>query len=643
MALISIQEVSLALGGPLLFDDISLQVDSGERVALLGRNGVGKTTFMRVIADKMKVDKGSISYQKGIKVTHLPQEVPADITGNVFDIVLSGLPERVKLLGDFHRLNHRLETEYTPQLMSQLDKLHSEMDRTHGWDTQSEIEDVIAHMKLDPESSFEQLSGGEKRKVLLAKALVLKPDALLLDEPTNHLDIQSINWLESFLKDYPGTILFVTHDRMFMTRLATKIVELDRGKLYSWDCDYPTFLERKQLALRNEALEWERFDKKLAQEEIWIRQGIKARRTRNEGRVRALKQLREEKKLQRQILGKVRMKAQEAERSGQVVTKADKINFSFSEKCIISDFSVRIMRGDKIGVIGPNGCGKTTLLRVLLGEITPQSGAVTLGTNLEISYYDQLREELDENKTVIENICGETDTVAVAGKPRHIIGYLQDFLFSPDRARTKVRLLSGGERNRVLLARLFTKTSNLLIMDEPTNDLDVETLELLEELLINYSGTLILVSHDRAFVNNIVTSTIVLEGNGVIYEYPGGYDDWLKGRKDIVEELERPKKEEKAKRAIEPAAKLADPKKFTMKEQKELESLQAAIEKLEAEQAQIIEKMADPDFYQKDSVEIAEIKSRLEAITDELTKLYDRWEYLEKRRATSLPDPGQGA
>ena len=632
MALISIQEVSLALGGPLLFDNISLQVESGERVALLGRNGVGKTTLMKVIAGQMKIDKGEVGYQKGIKVTHLPQEVPVDITGNVFDIVLSGLPEQVKLLGDFHHLNQKLETDYTPQLLSQLDKLQAEMDRTDGWQTQRQIEEVLSHMKLDPESQFEKLSGGQKRKVLLAKALVAKPEVLLLDEPTNHLDIESIDWLENFLKEYPGTIFFVTHDRMFMTRLATKIVELDRGKLYSWTCDYPTFLERKKLALHAEAMEWEQFDKKLAQEEVWIRQGIKARRTRNEGRVRALEKLREEKKAQRLVLGKVRMKAQEADKSGQVVTKADHINLSFGDKCIIKDFSVRILRGDKIGVIGSNGTGKTTLLRTLLGKISPQSGTVTLGTNLEISYYDQLREQLDENRSVVENIAGETDTIAVDGKPRHIMGYLQEFLFSPDRARTKVKVLSGGERNRLLLARLFTKTSNLLIMDEPTNDLDVETLELLEELLIGYSGTLLLVSHDRAFLNNVVTSTIVLEGDGVIYEHPGGYDDWLNRRKDKVIEEEAPVKEEKTRQEETLVVKPAKPKKLTIKEQKELDGIPALIEKLDAEQATIVERMGTPGFYNKDSRKITETKTRLAAITEELTKIYQRWEYLEKNK-----------
>lgn len=639
MALLSINEVSLALGGTLLFDKISLQVNAGERVALLGRNGVGKTTLMKVIANRGRVDGGEISCPKGIKITHLPQEVPADITGNVFDIVLSGLPEQVKLLGDYHHLNHRLATEYTPQLMSQLDKLQEEMDRTRGWETHRLIEEVLSHMKLDPEGLFERLSGGEKRKVLLAKALVLKPDLLLLDEPTNHLDIESIDWLEGFLKEYPGTLAFVTHDRMFMTRLATKIVELDRGHLYSWSCDYPTFLERKKLALHIEAMEWEKFDKKLSQEEVWIRQGIKARRTRNEGRVRVLKELREKKRNQRHILGKVRMKAQEAERSGQIVTKAQKVCFSFGDKRIIQDFSVRIMRGDKIGVIGPNGCGKTTLLRVLFGQIPPQSGTVTLGTHLEILYYDQLREQLDEEKSVAENICGEGDSVTIAGKPRHIMGYLQEFLFSPDRARTKVRVLSGGERNRLLLARLFTRSSNLLIMDEPTNDLDVETLELLEELLIGYSGTLILVSHDRAFLNNVVTSTMVLEGDGVIQEYSGGYDDWLARRgTGGIETMEPPQKEEEPKQETPPAAAPAKPKRLTAKEQKELEGLPAAIEKLDAEQAQLIEKMAHPNFYHKDSTKITETKSRLTAVIAELAKAYERWECLEKGKAAFLPD-----
>ncbi len=630
MALISIQEVSLALGGPLLFDNISVQIEAGERIALLGRNGSGKTTLMRVLAGQIKVDSGEIGFQKGIRITLLPQEVPSDITGSVYDIVLSGLPDRVKLLGDYHHLSHRLQSESSPQLLKQLDALQTEMDRTNGWETEREIENVISHMKLDPESFFEKLSGGQKRRALLARALALKPDVLLLDEPTNHLDIESIQWLEGFLKEYTGTIFFVTHDRMFMTKLATKIMELDRGHLHNWSCDYPTFLERKKLALHAEAREWEEFDKKLAQEEVWIRQGIKARRTRNEGRVRALEQLREEKKAQRQLIGKVRMKAQEADRSGHVVTKAENITHGYGEKKLIQNFSARIMRGDKIGVIGSNGTGKTTLLRILLGEIKPQEGVVTLGTNLQISYFDQLREQLDENKTVVENVCGETDTVTVEGRPRHVMGYLQEFLFSPDRARTRVKVLSGGERNRLLLAKLFTKTSNLLVMDEPTNDLDVETLELLEELLVNYSGTLILVSHDRAFLNNVVTSTIILEGDGVIYEYPGGYDDWLARRSQKVSEEEETPKEEIVKLKSPTIEKPVKLKKLNQKEQKELLSIPLLIEKLDTEQAQIVEKMANPNFTMKDSIKIAETKARLAAITAELAVLYERWEALEK-------------
>jgi len=386
-------------------------------------------------------------------------------------------------------------------------------------------------MKLDPEGDFQRLSGGQKRRALLARALVLKPEVLLLDEPTNHLDIDSMLWLEGFLLNYPGTVFFVTHDRMFMTRLATRILELDRGKIFSWSCDYKIFLERKQAALDIEEARWEHFDKKLAEEEIWIRKGVKARRCRNEGRVKALGRLREEKKAQRKVIGQVRMRTQKVDPSGHRVIKVFQLGFSYPDKCLIRDFTTRITRGDKIGLIGPNGSGKTTLLRLLLGELTPQKGTVSLGTNLQIAYYDQLREQLEEDKTVAQNINGESETIIINGKPRHIIGYLQDFLFTPERSRTPVKVLSGGERNRLFLARLFTKPSNVLVMDEPTNDLDIETLELLEELLLEYPGTLLLVSHDRVFLNNVVTSTMVLEGDGVINEYPGGYDDWLSQRK----------------------------------------------------------------------------------------------------------------
>ncbi len=545
MALIGLQDVSLAFSRTLLFDRINLQLEKGERMALLGRNGVGKTTLMKVLSGQLKVDDGIILQQKGIHVTHLPQEVPSGIKGNVFDLVLSGLGSRVKLLSDYHHVNHRLQTEYSDALMEELGYLQSEMDHHKAWETNSQVEQVIAQMKLDPESDFESLSGGQKKRALLAKALVLKPEVLLLDEPTNHLDIDSINWLEGFLKEYPGTVIFVTHDRTFMTHVATQILELDRGKLFNWKCDYPTFLKRKQEALDAEASQRAQFDKKLAQEEVWIRQGVKARRTRNEGRVRALEKMRAEKKAQRQQIGKVRMQAQEAERSGQLVSKAEHITHGYGGPPLIRDFSTHIMRGDKIGLIGPNGCGKTTLLRILLGKLQPEKGTVRLGTNLEISYYDQLREQLDEEKTVQENVSDSTETIMVNGRAKHIIGYLQDFLFLPERARTPVKVLSGGERNRLFLARLFTKPSNLLVMDEPTNDLDVETMELLEELLVEYSGTLLLVSHDRAFLNNVVTSTMVMEGEGVVREYPGGYDDWLSQRRPKNETIAQQRKSPK--------------------------------------------------------------------------------------------------
>ncbi len=624
MALISLQEISLAFGGPLLFDRLSLHVEEGERVALLGRNGVGKTTLMKVMSGELKVDSGEVIYKKGIRVTHLPQEVPTHITGNVFDLVLSGLGGRAKLLSDYHHLSHRLAEEYSDKLMTQLGDLQAEMDHADAWETNNQVEDVISHMKLDPESLFENLSGGQKKRALLAKALVAKPEVLLLDEPTNHLDVESIEWLEGFLKEYPGTIFFVTHDRTFMQHLSTKIAELDRGRMWSWACDYTTFLERKQAALEIEAAERAEFDKKLAREEIWIRQGIKARRTRNQGRVVALKKLRAEKKAQRQVMGKVRMKAQEADRSGQLVAKVENLSHVYGDKILIRNFTTDIIRGDKIGVIGPNGSGKTTLLRLLLGQLEPQKGTVKTGTNLQVAYYDQLREYLDETKSVAENVCESGDTVTINGRTVNIIGYLQDFLFSPARARTPVKVLSGGERNRLFLARLFTKPSNVLVMDEPTNDLDVETLELLEELLVEYSGTLLLVSHDRTFLNNVVTSTLALEGEGAVREYPGGYDDWLAQRPV-------PKVAAPVPAAPAPAPKTAREKtgKLSFAEQQEAKGLPAKIEKVEAEQAALFKLMADPAFYQKSPGEISKASERLDQLARDLQSLYQRWEELE--------------
>ena len=626
MALISIQEITLAFGGPSVFEKLSLQLELGERVALLGRNGVGKTTLMKVMAGQIDIDRGEIIYQKGVKVTHLPQEVPKDITGTVFDIVFEGLGERAKVLSDYHHVVHRLLSEHTPELMRELDRLQEELNKTDGWNLDAEVEYVLTQMKLDGEAEFEMLSGGQKRRALLAKALVIKPEILLLDEPTNHLDIDTINWLEGFLKNYPGTLFFVTHDRMFMTHLATRIVELDRGKIFSWTCDYQTFLERKRMALENESAQRADFDKKLAEEEVWIRKGVKARRTRNEGRVKALERMREDKRAQRQLIGQARIVAQEAESSGHLVIKATHLGFSYGDNCIIRDFSTQIMRGDKIGVIGANGSGKTTLLRILLGQLEPQRGKVRLGTNLEVAYSDQLRGQLDEEKTVIENVAMGSDTVTINGRPRHIIGYLEDFLFTPDRARTPVKVLSGGERNRLFLARLFTKPSNFLIMDEPTNDLDIETQELLEELLMEYSGTLILVSHDRTFLNNVVTSTIVLEGKGEIYEFPGGYDDWLVQRAEPAKAALAKNKENKT------AVKLEKPipvRKLSFKEQAELERLPQEIETLEAEQEKLFALFADLNFYHRPPKEVSDAQSRADVVADLLFKGYERWEYLE--------------
>src|SRR4030066_144114 len=582
MALISLYEISVTFGGPLLFDEVHLNLEAGERVALLGRNGTGKTTLMKVIAGQMSVDSGKIIRQQGVEITHLPQEIPADITGNVFDIVASGLGNRGDIIKDYHHVSHQLHTDHSQELMRKLERLQTELGHTRGWDISNQVENVIAQMKLDPESDFKNLSGGQKRRTLLAKALVIQPGILLLDGPTNHLDIDSITWLEGFLKTYPGTLLLVTHDRMFMRNIATRIIELDRGRLFSWSCDYETFLIRKQDALDKEAVRQDEFGKKLAEEEAWLRKGVKARRTRNEGRVKALERMREEKKSQRKAIGQVNMRAQEAALSGDLVIKVSHIGYSYGDNCIIKDFSTQIMRGDKIGVIGPHGAGKTTLLRLLLGQVTPTKGKVRLGTNLDVAYYDQLREQLDEEKTVVENVCGTGDTVIINGKSRHIIGYLQDFLFSPERARTSVKVLSGGERNRLFLARLFTRPSNVLVMD----------------------------------------------GDGIIAEYPGGYDDWLSQRRPAVKESQ-PKAKEHGEEVIINKEK-PRPLKLSFKEEKELASLPEKIERLESERERLFTLMSDAEFFKKTPAEMSEAKTRLGTIEAELVSSYERWEYLEE-------------
>jgi ATP-binding cassette subfamily F protein uup len=635
MALLALRDVSLGFRGPLLLEGANLTIEPGERVCLLGRNGTGKTTLWRLIHGELEPDRGEVVRQQGLVTAMLPQEVPQDLGGTIFDEVARGLGPRAELLAEYHHLAHRLALEQSAALQARLDRIQHSLEIDGGWRLHQAVEEVLSRMALDPEADVAVLSAGMKRRVLLAKALVRNSDILLLDEPTNHLDIEAIDWLEEFLLRYSGVILFVTHDRAFLRRLATRIIELDRGRLSSWSCDYQTYLQRKEAALEAEAHQRAEFDKKLAQEEVWIRTGIMARRTRNEGRVRALEKLREVRRVRRDQPGEVQMEIQESQRSGRLVIEAKNATFAYGERVIVRDFSTMIMRGDRVGLIGPNGSGKTTLLRLLLGELPPQSGTVRHGTNLEVAYFDQLHAQLDDTKSVRDNVRDGSDTVEINGKKKHIIGYLDDFLFTAEQAAAPAGRLSGGERNRLVLARLFTKPSNVLVMDEPTNDLDMETLELLEELLVDYPGTLLLVSHDREFLNNVVTSTLVLEGDGCVKEYAGGYDDWLRQRPP------------KASPAVEPAARKVEPAKpaasarprvrrLTYKEQRELEALPARIEELEAALSELHQVMAAPAFYRQPPAEIVQTKTRSQALETELAEAYQRWEQLESPPEQSL-------
>jgi ATP-binding cassette subfamily F protein uup len=595
MALISVTDVSVGFGGPLLLDRVHLQIERGERVCLVGRNGAGKSTLMRLIGGDIVPDEGEVVRSQGVRIALLPQEIPHDLFGATSDVVAAGLDD-------------------------------STLPPAAGWRKTLQVEKVLSRMGLDPEARFEDLSAGLKRRVLLARGLARDPDLLLLDEPTNHLDMEAIGWMEELLLRFGGTLVFVTHDRVFLQKLATRIVEIDRGRLIDWACDYATFLKRKEAALEVEAEQWVQFDKKLAREEAWIRQGVKARRTRNEGRARALERLREARQERRERMGTVRLRAQEAARSGKLVIEAQSVGFGYDPNVpVIRDLSTVIMRGDKVGIMGPNGSGKTTLLRLLLGELQPREGTVRRGVGLQAAYFDQLRAQLDEDRSVQENIGQGNDTILLNGRALHVMSYLRNFLFSPERARSPVKTLSGGERNRLLLALLFTKPANLLVLDEPTNDLDTETLELLEELLLDYPGTVLLVSHDRAFLNNVVSSSLVLEGEGRVGEYVGGYDDWLRQRKPLaptaldkpVERVEKPRSE----RVRAPS--------LSYREKQELEALPSHIEALEAEQASLYEAMGDPSFYQRQGAEIAGAKARLDAIGRELEAAYERWEALE--------------
>ena len=627
MALVSLQEVRIAFGGPQLLDGVTLQIERGERVCLVGRNGAGKSTIMKIVVGELFPDSGEVIRARGARIASLEQEVPQDLDGTVFDVVSEGLGDIVELLSEYRSLVHILALGNDAGIIADLERVQHLIESSGGWQIQQRVETVLSRLGLDPDAAAAGLSGGYKRRVLLARALVNEPDLLLLDEPTNHLDIESIGWLEEFLLEFRGAILFITHDRRFLQTLATRIIELDRGRVTDWPGDYKTYLARRQAELDAEAAHNALFDKKLAQEEAWIRQGIKARRTRNEGRVRALKELRRERLSRREQTGSAEMKLNEAERSGRLVLEAKGIGHSYEGRPVIRDFSTVIMRGDKIGIIGPNGSGKTTLLNILLGSISPLSGSVRMGTNLQVAYFDQHRAQLDDEKSVRDNVGDGYDNVTVNGRTRHIIGYLEDFLFSPERSRSPVKVLSGGERNRALLAKLFTKPSNVLVLDEPTNDLDADTLELLEEMLMEYQGTVLLVSHDREFLNNIVTSTIVFEGDGRLVEYVGGYDDWLRQRS-----LSSPGGTEKAKKKEKPGKSRPQQERLrtqTFREKKEITALPALIESMETERAGLYETLADPDFYRQDGSRIPAVKARMAELDKEISAAYERWELLE--------------
>ncbi len=622
MALVSLREVSFGYGGRHLLEKVDLQIERGERVGLVGRNGSGKSTLMKLISGELAADDGQVLRGPGVRIGRLIQEVPLGSESSVQEVVAMGLASPI-IEGDSSRRT---------------------IEPLEDWELEHQVERVLEKMSLDPHARFAALSSGMKRRVLLAQALVSEPDLLLLDEPTNHLDIEAVAWLEEFLIRYGGTLVFVTHDRVFLRKLSNRIIEVDRGRLLDWPCDYTTFLLRKEAALEVEAQHQALFDKKLAQEEIWVRTGVKARRTRSEARIRELNKMREERRQRKDRVGNVRLLVQDAERSGRLVIEAKHIGFRYvadaasvqpdassvghgNGRDILCDFSTLILRGDKIGVIGPNGSGKSTLLRLLLGQLQPTTGTVRLGTKLEVAYFDQLREQLDENKTAQENVGEGKQTLLINGQERHVLGYLQEFLFSPERARTLVRYLSGGERNRLMLAKLLTKPSNMLVLDEPTNDLDAETLELLEDLLIEYPGTVLLVSHDREFLNNVVSSTLVFEGDGLVKDYDGGYDDWQRQRTvsqtpaAFPETLMRPSKSGSA------------PRKLTFKEQRELESLPARIDQLETEQAALHVTMSAPSFYQQPKSDIAATSAKLEALERELAEVFARWESLEAARS----------
>ncbi|MDD9178711.1 MULTISPECIES: ABC transporter ATP-binding protein [Aliivibrio] len=633
MALLTINNGQLAFGDHPLLDKSDFALQENERVCLVGRNGAGKSTLMKVIAGDIIMDDGKLQINQDVVVSRLEQDPPRNESGTVFDYVSEGLAEAGKYLKEYHRLLDLLETDPSESNINKLSRAQEKIDHLGAWHFDTRIQSVLESLKLDGHTLLTDLSGGWQRKAALARALVSDPDVLLLDEPTNHLDVTTIEWLETFLKDFKGSIIFISHDRAFIQSMATRIVDLDRGNLSSYPGNYEEYLLAKEEALRVEAEQNAQFDKVLAQEEAWIREGIKARRTRNEGRVRALKQLRRERSERREVMGKANIQVDESNRSGKIVFEAENLHYSIDGKNIVKNFSFNVMRGDRIALIGANGCGKSTLLKLMLDQLQPDSGKLHCGTKLEVAYFDQYREALDPEKTVIDNLADGKQEVTVGGRERHALSYLQDFLFSPKRARQPVKALSGGEKNRLLLARLFLRPNNLLILDEPTNDLDIETLELLEELLANYQGTLLLVSHDRQFVDNTVTTSWIFEGEGQIEEFVGGYHDAQQQRANVqaTRDAMAPKVTKKKSETVEvkETAVQAKPKKLSYKLQRELEQLPELLEKLENEITELQETVNSATFFQQDPKKTDEVLGRLAQAEQELEVAFERWEELE--------------
>ena len=634
----------MAFGHVPLLDGASLIVEPGERVAVIGRNGTGKSTMLQILSGELIPDAGTIWRAPGLRAARLVQDAAVVTTDSVFDVVAEGLGDLSAVVSAYHHATLRVETDHSEEALNELGNLQHELEKRDGWRLEQRIELVLQRLELKPDVPVNTLSGGWRRRVLLARALVSQPTLLLLDEPTNHLDVATIEWLETFLLDYNGAIIFVTHDRAFLERLATRVVELDRGKLTSWPGDYATFVEKKEAWLANEALANEKFDKRMAQEEVWLRRGVKARRTRDEGRVKALMAMRQERAARRDVIGNVRVQVEQAERSGHLVFEAEHVTKSYDGTPVVSDFSTRIIRKDRIGLIGPNGAGKTTLLKMLVGVLEPDSGEIHRGTNIEVAYFDQQREQLDPERSVVDTVADGNDTVTVGGVTRHVYGYLEDFLFPPERARSPVKALSGGERNRLLLARLLTRPANVLVLDEPTNDLDIETLEAVEQQLVEFTGTLLIVSHDRRFLDNVVTSTLVFEGNGHIEEFVGGYADWLSQR-SRQRTVAAPVAVAGTPVAVGPAgtktpmatkvAKSAEPKtaarKATFAEKKEFEALPKKIEALESEQARLQAAAGSPEFYKEPKDGITATLARLESLIGQIEQAYRRWDELDAK------------